>query len=176
VINGLFAMLLCSQVKCCRGSLKNVQIKKEVINMDEKKEKSWNLLPGCHKEAENLDIIFACDGAASVGQVANYVAIDLTNRNIGARMCCTAAIGAGSETHINIAKRAKRVIVINGCASRCVSKIFEKLGIKVDFEFVIQDLGVKKIPTLDIDDEEAKRIADEIAEKVGYGNNGNLTR
>jgi uncharacterized metal-binding protein len=37
-------------------------------------------------------------------------------------------------------------------------------------------LGVKKIPTLDIDDEEAKRIADEVAEKVGYGNNGNLTR
>jgi uncharacterized metal-binding protein len=104
-----------------------------------------------------------------VGQVANYVAIDLTNRNIGARMCCTAAIGAGSETHINIAKRARKTIVINGCASRCVSKIFEKLGIKIDFEFVIQDMGVKKIPTLDIDNEEAKRIADEIAEKVGYG-------
>jgi len=114
--------------KMLQRELKNFQIKKEVTNMDEKEEKSWNLLPGCHKEAENLDIIFACDGAASVGQVANYVAIDLTNRNIGARMCCTTAIGAGSENHINIAKRAKRVIVINGCASWCVSKIFEKLG------------------------------------------------
>jgi uncharacterized metal-binding protein len=155
--------------KMLQGEFKRRSNQKVAINMDEK---SWNLLPRCQKEAENLDIIFACDGAASVGQVANYVAIDLTNRNIGARMCCTAAIGAGSETHINIAKRAKRVIVINGCASRCVSKIFEKLGIKVDFEFVIQDLGVKKIPTLDIDDEETKRIADEIADKVGYWNNG----
>lgn len=137
----------------------------------ENAEKSWNLLPGCHKEAENLDIIFACDGAASVGQIANYVAIELTNRNIGARMCCTSALGAESETHIGIAKRAKKTIVINGCASRCVSKIFERLGIKIDHEFVIQDMGVKKIPTLDIDEEEAKRIADEIARKVGYTSN-----
>ncbi|MGB9824268.1 MAG: putative zinc-binding protein [Candidatus Hydrothermia bacterium] len=137
----------------------------------ENAEKSWSLLPGCHKEAENLDIIFACDGAASVGQIANYVAIELTNRNIGVRMCCTSALGAGSETHISIARRAKKNIIINGCASRCVSKIFERLGIKIDYEFVIQDMGVKKIPTLDIDEDEAKRVADEIARKVGYTSN-----
>jgi uncharacterized metal-binding protein len=30
----------------------------------------WMLLPVCTKEAENLDIILACDGAASVGQAS----------------------------------------------------------------------------------------------------------
>lgn len=39
---------------------------------------NWNLLPSCGKEAENLDIIRACDRAASVGQVGHQVAVDLT--------------------------------------------------------------------------------------------------
>jgi uncharacterized metal-binding protein len=133
--------------------------------------KNWNLLPSCSKEATNLDIIFACDGAASVGQVGNEVAKDLTNRGVGARMCCTAAVGAGSEVHVNIGKNAKRVIVINGCANKCTSKIMEQRGIKVDYEFTISEMGVKKIPTLDFDPEDVKKIAEIIAEKVGYNNN-----
>jgi len=122
--------------------------------------KNWNLLPSCGKEATNLDIIFACDGAASVGQVGNEVAKDLTNRGVGARMCCTAAVGAGSEVHVNIGKNAKRVIVINGCANKCTSKIMEQRGIKVDYEFTISEMGVKKIPTLDFDPEDVKKIAE----------------
>jgi uncharacterized metal-binding protein len=133
--------------------------------------KNWNLLPSCGKEATNLDIIFACDGAASVGQVGNEVAKDLTNRGIGARMCCTAAVGAGSEVHVNIGKNAKRVIVINGCANKCASKIMEQRGIKVDYEFTISEMGIKKIPTLDFDPDDVKKIAEIIAEKVGYNNN-----
>jgi uncharacterized metal-binding protein len=133
--------------------------------------KNWNLLPSCGKEATNLDIIFACDGAASVGQVGNEVAKDLTNRGVGARMCCTAAVGAGSEVHVNIGKNAKRVIVINGCANKCTSKIMEQRGIKVDYEFTISEMGIKKIPTLDFDPEDVKKIAEIIAEKVGYNNN-----
>jgi uncharacterized metal-binding protein len=132
--------------------------------------KNWNLLPSCGKEATNLDIIFACDGAASVGQVGNEVAKDLTNRGVGARMCCTAAVGAGSEVHVNIGKNAKRVIVINGCANKCTSKIMEQRGIKVDYEFTISEMGIKKIPTLDFDPEDVKKIAEIIAEKVGYNN------
>ena len=133
--------------------------------------KNWNLLPSCGKEATNLDIIFACDGAASVGQVGNEVAKDLTNRGVVARMCCTAAVGAGSEVHVNIGKNAKRVIVINGCANKCTSKIMEQRGIKVDYEFTISEMGIKKIPTLDFDPEDVKKIAEIIAEKVGYNNN-----
>lgn len=126
----------------------------------EENTKNWNLLPSCGKEAENLFIIFACDGAASVGQVGNEVARDLTNREIGARMCCTTAVGAGSETHVNIGKKAKKVISINGCANRCTSKIMEQKGIKVDYEYTIAELGVKKVPTLDFDEDTVRHIAE----------------
>jgi len=33
------------------------------------KMENWRLLPACSKEAEGLDIVLACDGTASVGQV-----------------------------------------------------------------------------------------------------------
>lgn len=129
---------------------------------------NWNLLPSCSKEATNLDIIFACDGAASVGQVGNEVAKTLTNRGVGARMCCTAAVGAGSPVHVDIGKNAKRVIAINGCANRCVSKIMEQKGVKVHYEYTIAEMAVKKVPTLDFSPEDVRRIVDKISSDVGY--------
>ncbi|BAL80369.1 hypothetical protein CSE_02430 [Caldisericum exile AZM16c01] len=86
-------------------------------------------------------------------------------------MCCTAAVGAGSETHVNIGKNAKRVIVINGCSMKCASKIMEQRGIKIDYEFTISEMGVKKIPTLDFNQENVDRIAEIIGDTVGYNNN-----
>jgi len=41
----------------------------------------WQLLPTCSKEAEGLDIILACDGAASVGQEGHDVTVKLTKIN-----------------------------------------------------------------------------------------------
>lgn len=66
------------------------------------------MLPLCTKEAENLDIILACDGAASVGQVGHQVAVELTNTNKAARMCCITAVAAESKVHLDIARRAHR--------------------------------------------------------------------
>lgn len=121
----------------------------------------------CAVDAEKLDIIFACDGAASVGQVGNQVAIELTNAGGSARMCCTVAVGAGSEQHVGIGQRARRVIVINGCANRCASKIMEQRGVEVDHEYVIAKLGVSKTPTLDFNAADVARIAAQIATDIG---------
>jgi len=127
----------------------------------------FHRLPACGVDAEKLDIIFPCDGAASVGQVGNHVAIDLTNAGGSARMCCTTAVGAGSEQHVGIGKRARRVIVINGCANRCASKVMEQRGVEVAHEYVIAKMGVSKIPTLDFGEADVARIAAQIAQEVG---------
>lgn len=137
----------------------------------EKETRNWNLLPSCGKEAENLYIVFACNGAASVGQVGNEVTKDLTNRGFGARMCCTTAVAAGSEAHVNIGKKAKKVLVINGCANKCASRVMEQKGIKIDHEYTISEMGVPKAPTLDIDEEAVSKIAEKIAEETGLNNN-----
>ncbi|MCD6290868.1 MAG: zinc-binding protein [Anaerolineae bacterium] len=129
-------------------------------------QKEVQLLPNCAQEAERLAVILACDGAASVGQIGHQVAVDLTNAYEEARMCCITAVAAESKPHVRIAQRAKKLIVINGCANRCASKVLEKLGISYDYETVISKEGVEKVPTLDYDEADVKRIAARIAEEV----------
>lgn len=124
------------------------------------------MLPLCAKEAENLDIILACDGAASVGQVGHDVAVKLTKEQRGARMCCLSAVAAESKPHVGIAQKARRLIVINGCTNQCASKILEKLNIQPSYEIIIAKEGVDKIPTLDFDERDVQRIAAKIVADV----------
>jgi len=134
--------------------------------MAEVTEAPIRMLPVCTKEAENLDIILACDGAASVGQVGHQVAVELTNSNKAARMCCITAVAAESKPHVGIAQRAKKLIVINGCTNRCASKVLERLDIPYDYETVIAKEGVEKLPTLDFDEADVERIAEKIAKEA----------
>ncbi len=126
--------------------------------------KGYTLLPSCSKYAPNLIIVAACDGASSTGQIGNEVARLLTKRfpNL-VRMCCLAAVAAGSETHLRIFRDAKAVIAINGCPLRCASRVLRSKGIEPDYEVTITDYGVPKASTLDFDEEEAKAIAQRIA-------------
>lgn len=130
------------------------------------KMENWQLLPICSKEAKNLDIVLACDGAASVGQVGHAVAVKLTKEVEGARMCCITAIGAESKPHVQIAKDARKLVVINGCQNRCATKVLERVGLKPSYEIVIAQEGVDKKPTLDFDEDDVDRIAKKIADEV----------
>ncbi len=130
------------------------------------KSENWQLLPSCTKEAEGLDIILACDGAASVGQVGHEVAVKLTREVEGARMCCLSAIAAESKPHVGIAERSRKLIVINGCQNECASKVLRRLNIEPSYEITIAKEGVDKKPTLDFDEEDVERISKKIAEDV----------
>lgn len=128
----------------------------------------FQLLPHCSKEAEGLDIILACDGASSVGQVGHEVAVKLTKEVEGARMCCITAVASGSKLHVGIAKKARKLIVINGCQLQCASKVVRKNGNEPDYEIVIAKEGVDKLPTLDFNRDDVERIANKIVEDVKY--------
>ncbi|WP_461866890.1 putative zinc-binding protein [Thermococcus sp.] len=130
-------------------------------------EKLPRFLPSCHKEAEKLDIIFTCSGAASVGKIGHEVGVLLTNAGQDARLCCTTAVAAGSKMHLEIGQRARKVIVIDGCPMKCATKVIEKAGIKVDHSFTVTDFGIAKQPTLDISDEDILKVALQIAERTG---------
>jgi len=134
---------------------------------EKNQESPINMLPLCSKEAENLNIIFACDGAASVGQVGHQVAVELTNSyKKDARMCCITAVAAESKAHVDIARRAKKLIAINGCANRCASKVLERLDIPYAYEIVIAKEGVDKVPTLDFNKADVERISKKIAKEA----------
>jgi len=139
---------------------------KEKMAEEEKQEAPARMLPHCAKEAENLNVILACDGAASVGQIGHQVAVELTNTHERARMCCITAVAAESKVHVDIARRARKLIIINGCANRCASKVLERLSIPYGYEIVIAEEGVKKVPTLDYDKADVERIAKKIAKEA----------
>ncbi|HHE04958.1 MAG TPA: zinc-binding protein [candidate division WOR-3 bacterium] len=127
---------------------------------------NFQILPSCGKDAEGLDIILACDGASSVGQVGHEVAVKLTKEVEGARMCCITAVGAGSQTHINIARKARKLIIINGCPLECASKVVRNIGIEPSYEITISKEGVDKVPTLDFKKEDVNRISNHIVDEV----------
>ncbi len=125
----------------------------------------YQLLPHCATHASDLIIVATCDGASTVGQVGNEVARRLTKAFPDkVRMCCLSAVGAGSKTHVEIFKKAKAVIAINGCQLMCASNVLRQKGIEPTYEVVVAKEGVNKLPSLDFSDEDVARIADKIVE------------
>lgn len=114
------------------------------------------ILPLCYKVAEHENVLWVCDGAANVGQIGHAVGVLLTNLD-KARMCCTTAVAAASKPHLDIAEKAKKNIVINGCGNRCASKVMEKAGKRIDYEIDISK-HLQKVPTLDIYQADVKKI------------------
>lgn len=123
------------------------------------------ILPLCYKVAEHENIIWVCDGAANVGQIGHEVGVLLTNMD-KARMCCTTAVAAGSKPHLEIAGKAKKNIVIDGCGNRCASKVLEKAGVKIGYAIDISKY-LQKVPTLDIYQADVKRIAEIVVREAG---------
>jgi uncharacterized metal-binding protein len=122
------------------------------------------ILPLCYKVAEHENVIWVCDGAANVGQIGHAVGVLLTNLD-KARMCCTTAVAAGSKPHLEIADKAMKNIVINGCGNRCASKVLEKAGKRIDYEIDISKY-LQKVPTLDIYEADVKKIAEVVIKEA----------
>ena len=81
-------------------------------------------------------------------------------------MCCLSAIAADSKPHVQIAEKARKLIVINGCSNNCASKILKNKNIEPSYEIVIAKEGVDKVPTLDFDEDDVDRITKKIVEDV----------
>ncbi|MGQ9461208.1 MAG: putative zinc-binding protein, partial [Candidatus Bathyarchaeaceae archaeon] len=67
------------------------------------------------------------------------------------------AVAANSKPHLDIAEKAKKNIVINGCGNRCASKVMENAGKRIDYEINISKY-LQKVPTLDVYQADVKEI------------------
>jgi uncharacterized metal-binding protein len=132
--------------------------------MEVEKKPEPKILESCYKSADHANIVWVCDGAANVGQVGHAIGVLLTDMD-KARMCCTTAVAASSKPHLDIAERARKNIVIDGCENRCASKVLEKAGKKIHYAITISKY-LQKVPTLDIYMGDVKRIAQTIVEEA----------
>ena len=88
-------------------------------------------------------MIFACSGAADVGEIADKAARKLTKEGVG-RMFCTVGIGGRVSGIMKTTESAERILAIDGCPLNCVKNSLEKAGFN-EFEHIqLADLGLEK--------------------------------
>jgi uncharacterized metal-binding protein len=72
--------------------------------------------------------VFACSGAADVGEITDRVARLLHREGI-ARMFCLGCIGARQEDSVARAKTASDILAIDGCSKDCAKSCLEQAGL-----------------------------------------------
>lgn len=105
--------------------------------------------------------VFACSGAADLGQVSDLVAREL-HKNQNRRMKCLAFVSAGVEELIEPVSKTN-MLVIDGCPVDCGRKTFEKNGLN-DFKHLrLTDLGYEKGKT-----PATREVVEKIYQEVVY--------
>jgi len=106
-------------------------------------------------------LIFACSGAADVGEIADRAARKLT-KDSSDRMFCLAGIGGKVSGIMKKTEEASKILAIDGCELDCTKNCLEQAGF-TEFEHLrITDLGMKKGKT-EITDENVNKVAEKCA-------------
>jgi uncharacterized metal-binding protein len=108
--------------------------------------------PVCCDPASTL--IFACSGAADVGEIADHAARKLTKDGAG-KMFCLAGIGGRVPGIMENTRKAKTLLVIDGCPLQCSRNSLEKAGFREFKHVCLSDLGMAKGKTPVTDENEA---------------------
>ena len=88
-------------------------------------------------------LIFACSGAADVGEIADKAARKLTKDGIG-KMFCTAGLGGRISGIMKTTESADRILAIDGCPLNCVKNSLEQAGFNEFKHLQLANLGMKK--------------------------------
>lgn len=104
-------------------------------------ETNSNTQAGCCSGGPKL--IFACSGAADVGQISDLAARKLTAEGAG-KMFCLAGIGGRVSGIMETTRSAAAILAIDGCPLDCVHKTLELAGFQQFEHLRLSDLGMEK--------------------------------
>jgi uncharacterized metal-binding protein len=88
-------------------------------------------------------LIFACSGAADVGEISDRAARNMT-RDGAAKMFCMAGIAGRIPGIIKMTQAASQILAIDGCELDCVKNCLHQAGFKQFEHFRVTDLGLEK--------------------------------
>ena len=88
-------------------------------------------------------LIFACSGAADVGEISDRAARKLNKDGIGA-MFCLAGVGGRVEPIMKKTASASKILAIDGCPLNCVKGTLEQAGFNEFIHLQIADVGLEK--------------------------------
>ncbi len=102
-------------------------------------------------------LIFACSGAADVGQLSDLAARKLGAEGAG-KMFCLAGVGGRVSGIVASTEAAASILAIDGCPLDCAKHTLQEAGFK-EFEHVrVTDLGLKK-DNSPVSDERVEQVA-----------------
>lgn len=96
----------------------------------------------CSCEEKTAKTVFACSGAADLGQISDLVARRM-HQNGNRQMKCLAFIGAGIETMIDSVKSSD-MLVIDGCPLDCGKLTMQKNNLDNFTHIRLTDFGYMK--------------------------------
>lgn len=88
-------------------------------------------------------LVFACSGAADVGEISDRAARGIARDGAG-RMFCLAGIGGRVQGIIDSTAAAGAVLAIDGCGVECAKKSLEAAGIDGFMHLSLAGLGLAK--------------------------------
>jgi uncharacterized metal-binding protein len=109
-------------------------------------------------------LIFACSGAADVGEIADKAARKLTRDGVG-RMFCTAGIGGRISGILKTSEAADSILAIDGCPLNCVKSSLEQAGFSTFKHLQLADLGLEKCQS-PVTDENVNTVAARATELI----------
>jgi uncharacterized metal-binding protein len=90
-----------------------------------------------------VKLIFACSGAADVGQISDLAARAM-NRSGQGKMFCLAGIGAKIAGILKTTEAADRIVAIDGCPLECAKNSLEQAGFKRYEHVRLAEMGMEK--------------------------------
>ena len=109
-------------------------------------------------------LVFACSGAADVGEISDLAARQLTTDGV-ARMFCLAGIGGRVPAIMAAAERADRIVAVDGCPLDCARQTLKLAEISDFAHLRVTDLGLKKGET-EVTPETITQVAEKAASLV----------
>lgn len=88
-------------------------------------------------------LIFACSGAADVGEVSDRAARKVTREGAG-KMFCMAGIGGRVEGILKTTGSAVKVVAVDGCPLNCAKRSLEEAGFTSFQHIQLAALGMEK--------------------------------
>ncbi|MHC4574437.1 MAG: putative zinc-binding protein [Planctomycetota bacterium] len=88
-------------------------------------------------------LIFACSGAADVGEISDRAARKLTKDGAG-KMFCLAGIGGKIDPILAATRSASRILAVDGCPMDCVKNCLQQAGFENFHHLRITDMGLEK--------------------------------
>lgn len=110
-----------------------------------------------NKKISGKNLVYSCSGCSTAAQMANFIALKLDRMGL-LEMSCIAGVGGGVKPLVDTAKRADKILAIDGCPLKCTASCLENQGVSATEQVVLSDYDVKKMKHKDFNEEQAEEI------------------